>query len=465
MLILLATVSAQTVNVTFTGRMSETNEVVPLTFVTIQNLSRGWIETLRYPDTILVMTDVTGVQEWQHTNAITLYQNTPNPFSDATEVQLSVAVPGYVTIEISDIFGRVIVAENRFLSQAGVHLLRANLPAAGTYLMTVRQDNQSASIKMVCSGGNGKSIDYVGTVHQLEFPWMEKGWNKAGSQHPYLPGDVILCQGFSLNESDQLMRSDPIQQEIDHVSQDIPLLFSTSSTTTYQSCPGMPIAVDHQGNIYTTVLMGNQCWTRENMRCTTSPNGCLQVGCTPADYSQPFWYYDFSNADIPLIDCGIYYTWAGAMDTTSDALIGTSFTGRRGICPQGWHVPSYDELDTLCNYLSSQNDFLCDIDSSSYIAKALASENYWNTDTTVCSVGNDPSANNATGFSMVPAGFYDHVLNAIVYTGDDACFWSSTSLMNSGYSAYVLGIHHNWARPSRGASGKNFGNSVRCIRD
>ena len=380
---------------------------------------------------------------------------------------MSVASPGHVSIEISDIFGRVVAAENVFLSQAGTHRFRANLPIAGTYLMTARQNNQTASIKMVGSGGNGNSsgIDYVGGIQPSETPLMEKGAVKARSPHPYLPGDVILCQGFSVNESDQLMHSDPIQQEINNISQDIPLLFSTTATTTYQSCPGTPIVMDHEGNIYTTVLMGNQCWTRENMRCTTSPNGCLQVGCTSADYSQPFWYYDFSNADIPLIDCGIYYTWAGAMDTTSNALIGNSFTGRRGICPLGWHVPSYDELDTLCNYVSSHSEFLCDTDSISYIAKALASENYWNTDTTVCAVGNDPSANNATGFSMVPAGFYEPVLAAIAYRGDDGYFWSSTSLMNSGYSAYSFGILRNWAKVTRGASGKNFGNAVRCIRD
>ena len=38
-----------------------------------------------------------------------------------------------------------------------------------------------------------------------------------------------------------------------------------------KSCPGIPSVTDHEGNLYHTVQIGNQCWTRENMRATTSP--------------------------------------------------------------------------------------------------------------------------------------------------------------------------------------------------
>ena len=469
MMLLFAMLSAQSVSVTFTGHLTENDEYVPLSYVTVQNLTRGWAETLRYPDTVLQLTDVTGVQEWQKTSQLALYQNMPNPFCGITDVQLCVAEPGSVAVEITDIFGRVIASKSLQLSQPGVHQLRLSLPTAGTYMMSVRQNNQVASIKMMGSGGSGKgnSIEYIGSAERGDVDFV-KGEDNAPkgdrAQHPYLPGDMMLYQGYAFNANNQLMPSAPVQQPLETTPQNITLEFTASSTLSYQPCPGMPTVADHQGNIYTTVLIGNQCWTRENMRCTTSPKGYLQAGGTQVSYFKPYYYVDYSFSAIPLVERGILYNWAGAMDTTSTALITTSFTGRRGICPQGWHVPSKDEWDTLHNYLKGQSGFLCSGDTS-FIAKSLASTDYWLADTGTCTVGNDPTVNNATGFTAVPAGFYDGFYTAIVYTGHDAFFWSSTNLMDLGYSAWGFTLHRNWAKPGRGAPAGDGGLSVRCLRD
>ena len=197
------------------------------------------------------------------------------------------------------------------------------------------------------------------------------------------------------------------------------------------------------------------------MRCTTSPKGYLHYGGNQVSYFKAY-YYDDPTSSIPLVDRGLQYNWPGMMDTTATNLIPDSFVGRRGICPLGWHVPCDEEWDTLFDYVSSQSGFLCNGDSD-YIAKALASTNYWNTDTATCTVGNDISANDATGFSAVPAGFFDYYLLAVVYTGEDAYFWSSTS--HTGYDAFVRGIYRNWAKPKRGGTFKQDANSVRCVKD
>ena len=77
----------------------------------------------------------------------------------------------------------------------------------------------------------------------------------------------------------------------------------------------------------------------------------------------------------------------------------------QGVCPVGWHVPSYAEWGQLTSYVSGQNQYWCDNDSNN-TAKALAASNGWYYYSDLCSVGNNPNANNAAGFSALPVGRY-----------------------------------------------------------
>ena len=62
-MLLFAVVSAQTVTLTFTGR-DASNQYIPLNRVVVSNLTRGWQETLFWPDTVLMMTDQTGIDDF-----------------------------------------------------------------------------------------------------------------------------------------------------------------------------------------------------------------------------------------------------------------------------------------------------------------------------------------------------------------------------------------------------------------
>ena len=218
MMMLFATLSAQTVSVTFSGRLAENDEYLPLSYVVVQNQTRGWKEVLVWPDTVLMMTDGTGIQDRPSTSTLALYQNTPNPFSGSTDVQLSVAEPGSATVEIYDIFGRVVAAKTIMLSQPGTHQLRVNISSTGTYLMTVRQNGQASSIKMIAGGGNsrGDGIEYVGATEQ-QGSFSEQTWKadpKSSCQHSFLPGDVMIYEGYALNANNQIIYSTPLQQTI-----------------------------------------------------------------------------------------------------------------------------------------------------------------------------------------------------------------------------------------------------------
>ena len=110
---------------------------------------------------------------------------------------------------------------------------------------------------------------------------------------------------------------------------------------------------DHEGNWYKVVEIGEgankQCWLKENMRATTSPRqgtGVGQVNLKPGSYldaNNPL-YYDYSSAtQFTLRERGYLYNWTAAMDTfytVYDNPGAVDFPNRRGICPEGWHLPT-----------------------------------------------------------------------------------------------------------------------------
>ena len=118
------------------------------------------------------------------------------------------------------------------------------------------------------------------------------------------------------------------------------------------------------------------------------------------------------------------------------------------------------EWTQLTDYVSSQSQYVCG-EESSYIAKALASTTGWSESVNECAVGNNFSTNNATGFSALPAGYYYD--GGYSNFGDDAYFWSATE--GNGSLAYSRSLTYDDANVYRGDYHKNFGFSVRCVRD
>ena len=158
-------VFAQSVTLTFTAK-DAANQYVQLNRVAITNLTKGWQETIYWPDTTLTMQNGTGINdvEMPRRASLQLLQNNPNPFTGTTEVNLTVAEEDEVMLDIMDINGKNIGTQ-RMRPQAGIQQFRITLSTAGTYVMTARQNGRTSSIKMVCNGGgDGNRIEYTGVV-------------------------------------------------------------------------------------------------------------------------------------------------------------------------------------------------------------------------------------------------------------------------------------------------------------
>ena len=450
---------AQTVTLTFTGR-NAANHYMQLDRVVITNQTKGWQETIYWPDTTLIMQNVTGIDESVANDGFGLSQNNPNPFNGTTDVNLTVADAGAVTLEIVDGNGRIVGANNYSPLPTGTHQFRVSLSVAGTYVMTARQNGKTSSIKMVCNGaGNGNRIEYTGTVGANDYSPLPKSHTRGTTTNPFSFGDQMEYVGYATLNGEEVESQHITQMQ--NASQTFALLFPVASPFDSLPCSAERFITDFDNNIYNTVQIGNQCWMRENLRTTHYANGdTILEGGELLSESQPYRYTPHNDVNT-ISTYGYRYNWNAVMHGANSSE--TNPSGVQGICPDGWHVPSIAEWQQLSDYVSSVYAYRCD-ERESYIAKALASATDWGiTNTTFdCAIGNNTEANNATGFSALPAGITDPDFNGFEFC---TVFWSATvadeeynfSWFRSLFSPSA--IMDVWQRP------QYSGFSVRCVRD
>ena len=161
---------------------------------------------------------------------------------------------------------------------------------------------------------------------------------------------------------------------------------------------------------------------------------------------------------VNVASYGYLYNWPAVMHGVSSSESNPS--GVQGICPTGWHVPSDAEWTELTNYMKTQPAYMAS-GNADHLAKALAATWGWNGSSETDAPGNDPTTNNATGFSALPAGFYAGCnYNGFGY---DAYFWSATEYNDD--NAYYRYLGYGSADVGGNNDDKNAGFSVRCVRD
>lgn len=156
---------------------------------------------------------------------------------------------------------------------------------------------------------------------------------------------------------------------------------------------------------------------------------------------------------------GRLYTWEAAMNDANCAYGNTcSPSGLiRGVCPEGWHLPSHGEFETLINYIDPDFGYGHTGDASSSTAgEYLRATSGWN---------NGGYGEDTHGFSALPGGVYGIYNEDFKFVGLYAYFWSSTEYYSS--RAYNMGLNYDngcgaglyWNNEEDDAM------SVRCLKD
>ena len=213
----------------------------------------------------------------------------------------------------------------------------------------------------------------------------------------------------------------------------------------------LSVLTDIDGNIYNSVTIGTQVWMVENLKTTKYNDGTS----IPLVSDNTAWYdlttpgYCFYNNDAANKNTyGVLYNWYAVN------------TGK--LAPIGWHVPTDAEWNTLKNYLIANGYNYDGTTTGDKIAKSLAATTLWKSHTTVGAIGNDLTKNNTSGFAGLPGGLRGNIgaFSSIGYYG----FWLS-STQYSADNAWARDLDYYGSSVGRGNYGKQYGFSVRCVKD
>ena len=207
--------------------------------------------------------------------------------------------------------------------------------------------------------------------------------------------------------------------------------------------PGKEFCDDRDSSVYGYVQIGSQIWMAENLNYDYNRNTAKS--------------YCFINDAANCSTYGRLYTWAAAMDSAtvfSDDGKGCGYEETctaadtvRGVCPEGWHLPSSDEWNSLKTYVAEK--ISGGTDSVGY---ALKAKNGWS---------DNGNGSDAFGFGALPAGGRDYDGSYYVQCYTD--FWSSTEGRSN--LAYFWRLSYGSTDLYTDFDSKNAALSVRCVKD
>jgi len=225
---------------------------------------------------------------------------------------------------------------------------------------------------------------------------------------------------------------------------------------------------DIDGNSYNTVLIGAQCWTKENLRVRRYNNGTAMLFDTTGGSggSSSTWqnltrgahtiYAHDSTATTPsnLSKYGYLYNWYAVKGISTAGVIAMNDTVN--ICPMDWHVPTDGEWTSLIQFLVPTETL-----SAGPIQSTTAGGKMKDTITALWYPPNN-GATNESGFSALPGGFRFNVGN-FVDISSSTIFWSATEIYND--FALFRYLNTSSGNVGRDPNYKSVGAYVRCLRN
>jgi len=206
---------------------------------------------------------------------------------------------------------------------------------------------------------------------------------------------------------------------------------------------------DYDGNVYSSIQIGEQLWMVENLKVTHFRNG----DPIPHETNNSTWaslstgaycYYDNNTTNLNVY--GNLYNWYAIYDS-------------RNIAPEGWHIPSDDEIKVLEVELGMtwEQANTSGWRGTNEGSKLSGRADLW----TNGNLDNDPEFD-SSGFSFLPGGYRSADNGGYDFISSHGNFWSSSE---SGGNALRRHFYYTNASVYRSDHNKRSGFSVRCVKD
>ena len=197
------------------------------------------------------------------------------------------------------------------------------------------------------------------------------------------------------------------------------------------------------GQKYKVVTIGNQVWMAENLNYSDSLSTLNLAGNS--------WCYD--NEAESCTKYGRLYSWSAALNLDSSYNDKNAYLDIclpvQGICPDGWHIPTMNELEILMEFDDANNGDLAK-------GVGLKSVDFWE----------DGVNEDLYGFNALPAGYWSAGRNCefrdlnkqIILTTVDQIVPNRGS-SNECYKAVIGENYYSFKM------NKRAGASLRCVKD
>lgn len=212
----------------------------------------------------------------------------------------------------------------------------------------------------------------------------------------------------------------------------------------------METVTDACNNTYSVVKIGSQYWMTENMRCNKYASGSERPNeriYTSSSKSANPSYVDArikrqwgSSAQLDTGDnlsaeqissLGLLYSWAAATaiatGTDAEARKTAFSTKRQGICPNGFHLPTMSEYETLAKAVGGVKNSSGDYSNAGKKLKVVSG--WWR----------GYNGTDDYGFSALPSGYaYKTEGLCVENVGFDAHVWTATPSSTGSNAGCVM---------------------------
>ncbi|MCL2284696.1 MAG: hypothetical protein FWC26_15380 [Fibromonadales bacterium] len=296
----------------------------------------------------------------------------------------------------------------------GINKFDFDIPA-GIYLVTAKSKNSGSFVQKFYHKGGNLSISA----------------NNAGTQILKKTGDQY---SIKISPNDQKKYRDTIVFTTinEGVNPAINIVFTSISL-----CAGKnnatQICDERDGNTYKIVTIGSYTWMAKNLNYNASDSYCHNVN------------------DANCVKYGRLYNWPTAMNLAAtcrtNSCVAQVQSNHKGICPEGWHIPSDAELTALTNYVGTTP------------GTKLKATSGWKAHATYGNGTDD------YGFSALPGGYGFFDGSSIKFYNIDSSgnWWSSSE--NGATVASYRSMNYDRNTVYSDNRNKSYLYSVRCLQD